>query len=111
MSKACRTLFIRRFMVSGAVFLPIPSKYQMETPVSSVRQSGILTHLLYQYKIFTLKGRTRDAMTENGELAKLIVCFNRLSDANKREILEKAEALVFAQKAEEKESKGKDEKD
>jgi hypothetical protein len=47
-------------------------------------------------------------MTENGELATLAAYFNQLSEANKREIMEKAEALVFAQKAEEK---GKNEKD
>jgi hypothetical protein len=43
-------------------------------------------------------------MTENGELAQLFAYFNRLSDANKKEIIEKAETLVSAQKPEEKES-------
>jgi hypothetical protein len=43
----------------------------------------------------------KDAMTENGELAKLSAYFRQLSDEHKREIIKHAETLVSTQKAEE----------
>jgi hypothetical protein len=45
-------------------------------------------------------------MTEDAQSAKLFAYFNQLSDAHKREILEKAERLVKSQQEDKDEGQG-----